>query len=106
MKKTIFVVILGIIVGIALAACSAHKDPVSNHRYISEATFEEIASGRVESCLIKIDDDTRINITKSGKLLLIREFSKLDEGVYEEVDSVLGSAKDLEVTESQIDRLL
>ena len=105
MKKTIFVVILGIIVGVALAACS-HKDPVSNHRYMSEATFEEIGSGRIESCLINIDDDTRVSITKSGTLLLIRKFSKLDEGVYEEVDSVLGSAKDLEVTESQIDRLL
>lgn len=106
MKKTIFIVVLGIIVGIALAACSHNKDLVSNHRYISEAMFEELGSGEVKSCFIAVDENTKINVEKCGTLLLIKKYSRVDGGIYKETNSILGSAKDLEVTESQIDRLL
>ena len=111
MKKTIFTIILGIIVGVALAACSTDNhlsNPSNDSHYVSEGTFDDLKSGKIESALVVIDDDTRVNISRisDSDLVTIREFKTIHEGVYEEVDSITSSIRSLSLLEDGIDRLL
>ena len=111
MKKTIATIILGIIVGVALAACSGPNidDKSYEPRYISEGTFDDIVNDRLETVLIQIDDDTRIHVSKvvnSDKLLDVKEYVKVKEGVYEEADITLSNTSSLEMLEEAIDRII
>lgn len=117
MKKMI-IILMGIIVGIALAACGSNN--VSNDekyvsRYISENAFSTLLNNEVNSVKIELDNTTMIEIEKRSlkkDWFIIREY-ELQEGTYEEVDAIIASCnhpkefgEKAKLIDEQIDRLL
>ncbi len=119
MKKTIIVILMGIIVGIALAACGSNNvndDEKYVSRYISENAFSTLLNNEVNSVKIELDDTTMIELEKRSlekDWFIIREYELQEEGTYEEVDAILASCEvpndldeKIEKIDKQIDRLL
>ena len=102
MKKTILVIILGIVTGIALAACDNHYSP----RYISEETYRELQQGG--NVTISVNDDTMVYIygVEGGSGWFGAKESVKKDGTYKEEEMMLIKDRGQIYLEDQIDRLL
>jgi len=118
MKKTIIVILMGIVVGVLLAACGSNNvsdDEKYASRYISENVFSALLNNDVNSVKIELDDTTMIELEKRNvnkDWFIIREY-ELQEGTYEEVDAIIATcnhpkefSEKAKLIDEQIDRLL